>query len=76
MNWEAIGAIGEVFGGIAVLATLVYLAVQVRQAKKQIALTGIQERARSVLRFPYDSLFFATFSGFLVARTQQKQAKA
>jgi hypothetical protein len=49
MNWEAIGAIGEVFGGFAVLATLVYLAVQVRQAKKQIALNGIQERARSAV---------------------------
>ena len=48
MNWEAIGAIGEIFSGIAVLATLVYLAVQVRQAKKQIALTGIQERARQL----------------------------
>lgn len=31
MNWEAVGAIGEVGGSIAVLATLVYLALQVRQ---------------------------------------------
>ena len=31
LNWEAIGAIGEVVGGVAVIATLLYLAVQIRQ---------------------------------------------
>ncbi len=31
MNWDAIGAIGEVIGAIAVLITLAYLAVQIRQ---------------------------------------------
>jgi len=32
MNWEAIGAIGEVGGAIAVVITLFYLAGQVRQS--------------------------------------------
>ena len=31
MNWDAIGVIGEVFGAIAVIVTLVYLAGQLRQ---------------------------------------------
>ena len=31
MNWEAIGAIGEILGAIAVLITLFYLAVQIKQ---------------------------------------------
>ncbi len=31
MNWEAIGAIGEVAGAIAVVVTLFYLAVQTRR---------------------------------------------
>jgi len=31
MNWEAIGAIGEIMGALAVVATLGYLAVQIRQ---------------------------------------------
>ena len=31
MNWEAIGAVGEVVGGIGVITTLGYLAVQIRQ---------------------------------------------
>ena len=34
MNWEAIGAIAELIGGIAVLATLIYLAVQIRQTNR------------------------------------------
>ena len=35
MNWEAIGAIGEVVGGVAVIATLGYLAVQIRRSTAQ-----------------------------------------
>ncbi len=31
MNWEAIGAVGEVLGAVGVIVTLVYLAVQIRQ---------------------------------------------
>jgi hypothetical protein len=34
MNWAAIGAIGELVGGIAVIGTLVYLASQIRQNTK------------------------------------------
>jgi hypothetical protein len=30
MNWDAIGAVGEMIGSLAVVVTLVYLAVQVR----------------------------------------------
>lgn len=32
MNWDALGAISELLGAIAVFATLAYLAVQVRQS--------------------------------------------
>jgi len=31
MNWDAIGAIGDFVGGVGVIVTLVYLAVQIRQ---------------------------------------------
>ena len=31
MNWEAMGAIGEIVGAVGVIATLGYLAFQVRQ---------------------------------------------
>jgi hypothetical protein len=31
MNWDALGAMGELFGALAVVLTLGYLAVQIRQ---------------------------------------------
>lgn len=31
MNWDAIGAVGEIVGALAVFLTLIYLAVQIRQ---------------------------------------------
>ena len=31
MNWDAIGAIGEIVGATGVIVTLIYLAVQIRQ---------------------------------------------
>ena len=34
MNWTALGAIGELVGGVAVIGTLIYLATQVRQNTK------------------------------------------
>jgi hypothetical protein len=36
MNWEAVGAIGEVIGAAGVILTLVYLAHQIRQNIKAI----------------------------------------
>ncbi len=37
MNWEAIGAIGELIGAIGVILTLGYLAFQIRQNTQQLA---------------------------------------
>ena len=36
MNWEALGAIGEVLGAVGVIVTLVYLALQVRQNTRHV----------------------------------------
>ena len=54
MNWEAIGAVGDLVGGVAVIATLIYLAVQVKQSKallernEKIALSQVyQSRANA-----------------------------
>ena len=38
MNWDAIGAIAELIGAIAVVITLIYLAIQVRQNTRAIRL--------------------------------------
>ncbi len=44
MNWDAIGAVGEILGALAVFVTLVYLAIQVRQAKEQVSRSVQQAR--------------------------------
>ena len=31
MNWDAMGAVGEVVGALAVVISIVYLAIQIRQ---------------------------------------------
>lgn len=36
MNWEAIGAIGQAVGAVAVIATLFYLAVQIHQNNRNV----------------------------------------
>ncbi len=36
MNWDAIGAIAELLGAIGVIASLVYLATQIRQSREQM----------------------------------------
>jgi hypothetical protein len=43
MNWEAISAIGEAVGGIAVIASLIYLAVQIRQSRQLERAASIRE---------------------------------
>lgn len=35
MNWDALGAIGEIVGAVAVVVTLLYVARQIRQANAQ-----------------------------------------
>ena len=62
MNWEAISAFAEIFSALAVLITLVYLAIQLRQAKQQIELAGQRHRAdaaRDVLASVSDSPYLA-----------------
>jgi hypothetical protein len=36
MNWEALGAIANLLAAIGVIATLVYLSIQIRQNNKQL----------------------------------------
>ena len=42
MNWEAIGAVGEVVGAIGVILTLGYLAVQIRQNTAMMTAQTVQ----------------------------------
>ncbi len=53
MNWDAIGAIGEILGAIGVIATLGYLSMQIRQnttAVKASAYQSITEHLAEINR--------------------------
>ena len=49
MNWDAIGAVGEILGALAVFVTLVYLAIQIRHAREQ-ARVSVQQLRNSTFR--------------------------
>ncbi len=49
MDWDAIGALAEVVGVIAVVVSLVYLAVQVRQNTAQLRIDNLRETVRGTL---------------------------
>ncbi len=48
MNWDAIGAIGEIVGASAVVISLVYLALQIRSQNKQEKLSALREMSREL----------------------------
>ncbi len=56
VNWEAIGAIGEVSGALAVVLTLLYLARQISESRRATIAQIYQGRAdaasRSIGRYP------------------------
>jgi len=56
MSWEAIGALGELVGAVAVVATLLYLAAQIRQNNASQRVAAKLEMTRQ----------FAEFIDFLV----------
>ena len=43
MNWDAIGAVGEILGAAAVFASLIYLALQIRIQNRESQLSAIHD---------------------------------
>lgn len=48
LNWEAVGAVGEIVGALAVVLSLVYLAVQVRQNNGMLRRAASRDAVASV----------------------------
>ena len=48
MNWDAIGAIGELIGAIAVVITLIFLTVQLKQNTKSIRASTRSQHTEAV----------------------------
>jgi len=51
VNWDAIGAIGEIAGAAGVIVTLIYLSVQLRQSTKASRITAIQSSMENSAQF-------------------------
>ena len=62
MNWGAIGAIAELLGAVGVIASLVYLATQIRQSREQMSQNTRALRAGSYQQFD-DSLQATVMEG-------------
>jgi hypothetical protein len=43
MNWDAIGAIGEIIGALAVVLSLVYLSIQIRTQNREARLASVHQ---------------------------------
>ena len=43
MNWDAVGAVGEVVGAVAVVATLLFVARDIRQNSKSLAISALRD---------------------------------
>lgn len=48
MNWEAIGAVGEIIGAAAVVVTLIYLTVQIRESTRASRAVAITDATAAV----------------------------
>ena len=55
MNWDAIGALGELVGAAAVVVSIIYLALQVKQNSAHVRSSGYQTAVQSANQF-LDSL--------------------
>ena len=55
MNWDALGAIAELLGAIAVFLTLAYLTIQVRQNSKALMLQN-QFSAAQIMQARTDTM--------------------
>ena len=48
MNWDAIGAIGEIIGAVAVFITLIYLALQIRQNTRAVNSSALDSTVNTI----------------------------
>jgi hypothetical protein len=66
MDWEAVGAVGEVLGALGVIVTLGYLATQVRQNTKALRTESYRAWGDQINRInllPIDNPEFAELNG-------------
>ena len=80
MNWEAMGAIGEVVGAVGVIATLAYLATQIRDNNKMMRATTKQDMAAqtqnmTLFAFDHAGIFSKVLAGAELTAEEQTQIR-
>jgi len=63
MNWDALGAIGEIVGALAVLATLYYLTLQIKIQNKELDKSN--EHARAQLAIDVNNCYINNFDAVM-----------
>jgi hypothetical protein len=76
VNWEAIGAIGEIIGAIAVVTSLVYLATQIRQSTKVARSATRQAIAETAQRLGEDLIDDTGMAEILVRHISGEELNA
>ena len=51
MNWDAIGAVGEIVGAVAVIATLIYLAIQIKDSARAARSAAVTDATTAMQAF-------------------------
>ena len=74
MNWDAIGAIGELFGGLAVVVSFLYLGRQIRQSTKQQRLES--HRAMAELQISTNRIFYDSQIARMITKTLNNWSEA
>ena len=75
LNWEAIGAIGEIVGAIAVVATLAYLARETRTNTKAVVSASQRTSSWGHADWNADSAKDPVLASLLYRSTQQSMAE-
>lgn len=65
MNWDALGAIGELLGALVVVVTLIYLAIQLRENTRMLRISAADRALAFVLEFTGDLAQHEEFSQLL-----------
>ena len=76
MNWEAIGAVGEVLGAFGVILTLGYLAAQIRQNTGMMRAQTRAEISRDSINTIRETLVDDRLPGILVKRVERHKLDA
>ena len=64
MNWDAVGAIAELLGAVAIVVTLIYLAVQIKYARLSSIDTNRENRVVGIREL----------NGFLITNSEARAA--